>query len=81
MEMLDEKTLDLQLSLPMFAGFSDFANFNSQPRRAVNALHFFALENNKVIASTPEELREDFDKLTTALGKSDEDPSGWININ
>ncbi len=78
MEMLDEKTLDLQLSLPMFAGFSDFANFNSQPRRAVNALHFFALENNKVIASTPEELREDFDKLTTALGKSDEDPSGWI---
>ncbi len=76
-EMLDETTLDLQLSLPMFSGYSDFANFNSQPRRAVNDLHFFSLSNNKIIGSTSSDLTEEFDKLTTSLGKG-EDGSGWI---
>jgi hypothetical protein len=71
MEMLDEKTLDLQLSLPLFAGSSDFQNFNSQPRRSANALHFYCLENNKVIASTASEMTDEDDVKTASL-------SDWI---
>jgi hypothetical protein len=52
-EMLDEKTTDMCLTLPMFSGFSDFENFNSQPRRAVDKLHYFCLNNKRVIGTTP----------------------------
>lgn len=67
MEMLDEKTLDLQLSLPMFSGMSDFTNFNSQPKRAVTNIHFYCLENNRVIASTGPEMTEELDSKTLPL--------------
>lgn len=52
-EMLDEKTSDLRLTLPLFSGFSDFENFKSQPRRVVDKLHYFCLEQGKVIGTTP----------------------------
>lgn len=68
MEMLDEKTLDLQLSLPMFAGNSDLQNFKSQPRRAADALHFECLKkHNKAIGSTAVEMTDDNDKQTVKL--------------
>jgi hypothetical protein len=69
MEMLDEKTLDLQLSLPLFAGSTDFSNFNSQPRRAVNELHFFCLNNDRVIGSTSGEMTDDFDEETVKISE------------
>lgn len=71
MEMLDEKTLDLQLSLPMFSGSSDFLNFNSQPRRSVNALHFECLKQNKVIGTTGTKMTDEDDDKTASL-------SDWI---
>ena len=61
-EMLDEKTTDLSITFPMFSGHSDFENFKSQPRRAVDNLHYFALDNNKIIGVTPpskEEIKND----------------------
>jgi hypothetical protein len=68
MEMLDEKILDLQLSVPMFSGSSDFQHFNSQPRRSANALHFYCLENNQVIGTTSGEMKDEDDSKTTTLG-------------
>lgn len=70
-EELDEKTLDLQLSLPMFAGCTDFQHFNSQPKRAVNELHFFCMQNNRVIGTTASEMSNEMDEETASL-------DGWI---
>jgi len=72
MEMLDEKTLDLQLSLPMFSISSDFENFNSQPKRTADNLHRVCLQQGKVIGTTSGEMREEEDNFTVGL-------SDWIN--
>lgn len=72
MEELDEKTLDLRLTLPLFSGCSDFANFKSQPRRTADNLHYFCLQNGRVIGSTSGEMAGEFDKETIGL-------DGWIN--
>jgi hypothetical protein len=57
MEILDEETKDLQLSLPMFAGCTDFQHFNSQPKRASDRLHYFDLSGH--IVMLPAHLRTD----------------------
>jgi hypothetical protein len=67
MELLDEKIKDLQLTLPSFAEWTDFSNFNSQPRRLVDKLHYFCLEHGKVIGSTSDEMKVELDNMTTSL--------------
>lgn len=49
---LDKKTLDLAFTLPSFAATSNFSRFNSQPTKITDALHYFYLEQNRVIGST-----------------------------
>ena len=71
MELLDEKTLDLQLSLPMFAGCTDFKDFPSLPKKAMNELHFFIDEFNKVPGATASEMTIELDEDVT-------DISNWI---
>lgn len=71
MEELDEKTSDLSLTLPMFSGCSDFANFKSQPRRRADDLHYFYLENDCVIGTTSDQMRNDLDDYTVGT-------DGWI---
>lgn len=71
MEELDEKTLDLSLTLPMLSMFSDFENFKSQPRRLVDNLHFYCLENKRVIATTSKDMTSEDDTDTLSL-------TGWI---
>lgn len=71
MEILDEKTNDLSLSLPTFTGCSDFADFKSQPKRTSDKLHFFCLRNGRVVGSVSEEMTNDLDDLTPSL-------DGWI---
>lgn len=70
-EVLDEKTFDLSLTLPMFSGNSDFQDFKSQPRRAADVLHYYCLSKNRVIASTSGEMKESVDASTYDL-------SDWI---
>jgi hypothetical protein len=71
MELLDEETKDLRLTMPSFAEWTDFQNFNSQPRRLVDKLHYFCLDHGRVIGSTSDEMTDEFDKMTTSL-------SNWI---
>lgn len=66
-ELLDEKTGDLSISMPMFSGYSDYQFFNSQPRRIVDDLHFEVLAEGKVIGSTGKEMSEDIDEETMDL--------------
>lgn len=85
-EMLDEKTSDMKLTLPMFSGFSDFEDFKSQPRRAVDKLHYFCLEKGKVIGTTPNSKKKDDDEDEDDTSMTDEEMDnmtlgldGWIN--
>lgn len=71
MELLDEATSDLSLTLPLFSGCSDFENFKSQPRRLADNLHYFCLENEKVFGSTSDQMTNELDELTIGL-------DGWI---
>jgi hypothetical protein len=71
MELLDEETKDLRLTMPSFAEWTDFCKFNSQPRRLVDKLHYFCLDRGKVIGATSDLIKSDFDTMTTRL-------NGWI---
>ena len=71
MEILDMKTMDLQLSLPMFAGCTDFTDFKSLPRKSMNELHWYCLERGRVPGSTAKEMATDDDNETTGV-------NGWI---
>lgn len=68
MEMLDEVTQDLALSMPLLSGCSDFEDFKSQPRRVVDELHFAAQKSQqKIIGTTSDEMSDDFDEMTIGL--------------
>ena len=56
---LDDKTKDLSYNLFVLAGVSSFEIFNSGPKRLVDALHFFYIENNKVLGVKPREVNGD----------------------
>lgn len=72
MEELDEVTSDLQTTLPMMSGCSDFENFKSQPRRVADQLHYFCLKSkNKVIGTTSSKMADEMDAMTLGL-------DGWI---
>lgn len=63
-ELLDEKTKDMSIKVPMLSGYSDFKDFKSQPRKLVDSLHFFYLENyNKIIATTSGDMEEESDEF------------------
>jgi hypothetical protein len=57
--VLDEKTGDIARAFPALAGISDYSNFNKNPRRIVDDLHFFVQERGKVIAATPDDISKD----------------------
>lgn len=67
LEELDEHTSDLQFSVPLFSGFSDFVNFKSQPRRLADKLHFDFLAKGKVIGVTSSLLKSELDQKTIPL--------------
>ena len=66
--VLDNKTKDLAISVPLLSGVSHFDVFNSGPRKLVDALFFFYLEHGRVIGV--KDPTEENDKI---LGLS-----GWI---
>ena len=67
---LDNKTLDLKVSISALAGDSPYEIFNSGPRKIVNALHFYYLDNKKVLGVRPPVTEE-----VESLGLHN-----WINI-
>lgn len=68
MELLDEETTDLSISLPMQAGCSDWRNFNSQPRQVCDDLHFYLLKHGKMMGTTSDQMVEEYDNMTIGLG-------------
>jgi len=68
MLVLDKKTKDLEVSVPLLSGISHFDIFNSGPKKIIDALEFFYLDKKKVLGVKPRQVDED--KLL--------DLSGWI---
>lgn len=68
---LDKKTTDLSTSLALLSGLSSFDNFKSGPKKIVDNLHFFYINNGRVLGCRSRiENNEDFNK--------DIDLSKWI---
>lgn len=71
---LDNKTKDLAISINALCGISSFDIFNSGPKKIVDAIHFFYLDNNRVLgvrSKVNAKDEEDDDLLGLA---------GWIMI-
>lgn len=66
-EMLDEKTTDLQSMVSLMTSHSEYRRFPSQPRRTCDDLHFLALENGLVCASTSNKMMDDNDQHVISI--------------
>lgn len=73
---LDMVTKDLTLTLPSYAGVSDFSEFKSQPRKIADAFYFFCLEHNKVLGTVPpSEQKIEADMEEASDEEEEEDPN------
>lgn len=70
MLLLDRKNKDVSFSLPLYSNASDFADFKSQPRRSMDKLHWYCLQNGKVIGTTNATVSDEYTKSINV--------SGWI---
>jgi len=68
-EILDEqpKVGDLRQSISIQCGHSDYDKFPSQPRRTVDDLHYYCPGLGKVIGTTPDNLKTEFDEMTVSI--------------
>jgi hypothetical protein len=66
-EMLDEKTTDLQSMVSLMTSHSEYKRFPSQPRRTCDDLHFLALENGLVCAATSNKMMDDHDQHVISI--------------
>jgi hypothetical protein len=70
-ELLDEKTMDLQLTLPELVGFGEIHTFKSTPKQLADDLHFFCLENQMVLCSISDQMLDPLDEYVISR-------EGWI---
>ena len=66
-ELLDEKTRDLQTQISILSGFSEYEVFNSNPKRTSNDLHFFCLKNGKVAGTVSDQMVDELDECLLSL--------------
>ena len=73
LEQLDEKTKDLASSITMYSKNSDFKNFNSNPKRLTDDMHFWYLNrpNRSVIGTASDQMSHFLDRFV--IGHDD-----WI---
>jgi hypothetical protein len=64
LEQIDEKTNDLASSITMYSKYSDYKNFNSNPKRLCDDMHFWYLnrpDGERVIGSSSDQMADDLD--------------------
>lgn len=73
LEQLDEKINDLASSITLFSKSSDFKNFNSNPKRLCDDMHFWYLNRPEpcVIGSSSDQMVHDLDQYVVGH-------DGWI---
>jgi hypothetical protein len=70
-ELLDEKTRDLQTQVSILSGYSEYSVFHSNPKRTSDKLHFFCLNIGKVVGCVNDKMSDENDKYISDL-------TGWI---
>lgn len=58
MILLDKKTTDLEVNLPVLAGISSYDVFNSGPKKIIDIIHYFYLNRKRVLGCKPKDLEE-----------------------
>lgn len=73
LEQLDEKTNDLARSISLYSKNSDYKNFNSNPKRLCDDMHFWYLKNDDpaVIGSSSDQMIHELDQYVVGH-------DGWI---
>jgi len=68
LEQLDEKTKDLASSISMYSKNSDYKNFNSNPKRLIDDMHFWYLNRKEpcVIGTTSDQMLTELDALVVS---------------
>jgi hypothetical protein len=68
LELLDEKTNDLASNISLFAKHSDYKNFNSNPKRLCDDMHFWHLRQTEpeVIGSSSDDPSDELDKFVVS---------------
>lgn len=79
MEILDENTSDIAVTMPMFSGCSSFSNFNSQPKRLADTMHYFCLEYEIDGKKKPYVYGTTSDEMITADDNLITSGNGWIS--
>lgn len=70
-ELLDEKTTDLSRQISSQCGHSEYSKMPSQPRRTCDDLHFVALQEGMVAATTSDQMVSELDQYVV-------DHDNWI---
>lgn len=73
LEQLDERTNDLARSITLYSKNSDYKNFNSNPKRLCDDMHFWYLKNEEpsVIGSSSDQMIHELDQYVVGH-------DGWI---
>lgn len=73
LEQLDEKTNDLARSISLFSKSSDYKNFNSNPKRLCDDMHFWYLNREEpcVIGTSSDQMVHELDQYVVGH-------DGWI---
>lgn len=67
LEMLDEKTKDISVTLTALLKCSEYHNYNSQPKMVADDLHFFGLKRGNIFGSTSDNMKTELDSLSPNL--------------
>ncbi len=70
-EMLDEKTKDLEITISELCEHSEYQHMNSTPQQLADDLHFFYLDRGRVIASRSDQMADENDESVVSM-------DGWI---
>lgn len=70
-ELLDEKTKDLSITISELCEHSEYRHMNSTPQQLADDLHFFYLDRGRVIASKSDEMADENDDSVVSM-------DGWI---
>lgn len=70
-EELDEKTTDLSSKIGILKTVSHYKDFNSNPRRICDQLHFYLKDRGFIIGTTSDSMVGELDKYVVDMG-------GWI---
>lgn len=66
-ELLDESTKDLAITLGELCGFTEYQHFNSTPKQLADDLHFFYKKSGRIIGSVSDKMADENDNHVISM--------------